>query len=347
MFNWIGNYFARRIESPQTSDLSYSLPARSPLIKEGIFVVDASRPATFAECPRCGSVVSIGDASCKGCRAPIPPTASPIENTLFSPPGLELFIGRFFGCGTNIVHSGNVCCYGTVRRRRFYYCDNPRPNFYPLHDSDTSIILGSNEASPPPDWPGRAVLLSELFSLDESGRKIVAHRAPIRYLFPDNYSRPRFGRNRTNKRRNDWLQFFLDYIATIRTTDKGKRKSKYKRPGFKKIRDWFVANIAGASKCPRTYRRDIEEMTAPSPDKSNGTYDKRDHLVKFIWDHIEDPNFLFAPKAPEVILRELAKIKAEGTVDSASFLSDRTAAWENGSRTVSVNPDLDIDHDLR
>ena len=150
MFNWIGNYFARRIESRQTSDLSYSFPARSPLIKEGIFVVDASRPATFAECPRCGSVVSIGDASCKGCRAPIPPTASPIENTLFSPPGLELFIGRFFGCGTGIVHSGNVCCYGTVRRRRFYYCDNPRPNFYPLHDSDTSIILGSNEASPPP-----------------------------------------------------------------------------------------------------------------------------------------------------------------------------------------------------
>ena len=46
-----------------------------------------------------------------------------------------------------------------------------------------------------------------------------------------------------------------------------------------------------------------------------------------------------------MILRELAKIKAEGTVDSASFLSDRTAAWENGSRTVSVNPNLDLDPD--
>ena len=345
MFNVIGNHLAIGGSGPQIPELTRPLPASSPLLAKGIFIKDARHPATLAECPRCGGIVAIRDATCSGCHAPIPLSAEQLVNALFSHVGLEIFIKGFFGCSATITHSGNVCCYGTVRRRRFYYCDNPRPNFYPLHDSDTSIILGSNEASPPSDWPGRAVLLSELFSLDESGRKIVAHRAPIRYLFPDNYSRPRFGRNRTNKRRNDWLQFFLDYIATIRTTDKGKRKSKYKRPGFKKIRDWFVANIAGASKCPRTYRRDIEEMTAPSPDKSNGTYDKRDHLVKFIWDHIEDPNFLFAPKAPEVILRELAKIKAEGTVDSASFLSDRTAAWENGSRTVSVNPNLDLDPD--
>jgi len=148
-----------------------------------------------------------------------------------------------------------------------------------------------------------------------------------------------------HKRRNEWLQFFVAYITAIRQADAGKPKKKYKRPGFKYIRDWFVATQAGASKCPRTYRRDIEEMTAPS--KANDAYDKRDRLVKLIWSRIEDPDFIFAPKTTEVILRELAKIKSEGTVDSESFRSDRTAAWENGSRTVSVNPDLDIDHDLR
>ena len=86
-------------------------------------------------------------------------------------------------------------------------------------------------------------------------------------------------------------------------------------------------------------------MTTPS--KSKDAYDKRDRLVKLIWSRIEDPDFIFAPKTTEVILRELNKIKSMGTVDSDAFRSDRTAAWENGSRTVSVNPDLDIDHDLR
>lgn len=345
MFNVIGNHLAIGGSGPKISELPRLLPASSPLLAKGIFIKDARHPATLAECPRCGGVVAIRDATCSGCHAPIPLSAEQLVNALFSNVGLELFIKGFFGCSAAITHSGNVCYFGALRRRQFYYCADPRPNFYPLHGPDTSIILGSNEASPPPSWTGRAVLLSELFSLDESGTKIVANRGPLNYIFPEISSRPRFSRNRTNKRRTQWLQFFLDYITAIRKKDAGKPKKKYKRPGFKYIRDWFVASSAGASKCPRTYRRDIEEMTAPS--KTKGAYDKRDRLVKLIWSRIEDPDFIFAPKTTEVILRELAKIKSEGTVDSESFRSDRTAAWENGSRTVSVNPTLDLDHDLR
>ena len=345
MFNVIGNHLAIGGSGPQIPELTRPLPASSPLLAKGIFIKDARHPATLAECPRCGGIVAIRDATCRGCHAPIPLSAEQLVNALFSHVGLEIFIKGFFGCSAAITHSGNVCCFGFLRHRQFYYCDDPRPNFYPLHGPDTSIILGSNEASPPSDWAGRAVLLSELFSLDETGTKIVANRGPLNYIFPEISSRPRFSRNRTNKRRTLWLQFFLDYITAIRQADAGKPKKKYKRPGFKYIRDWFVATQAGASKCPRTYRRDIEEMTAPS--KANDAYDKRDRLVKYILEHLEDPKILFAPKTTEAILRELAKIKSEGTVDSESFRSDRTAAWENGSRTVSVNPDLDIDHDLR
>ena len=345
MFNSIGTYLARKVHHHPADDLTEVVPVGSPLLSEGIFVEDYNHPETLVVCPSCGGVSCYGE-KCDGCGAPIPSTVEQWESSCFSHVGLEKFIGRFFGCGRGIVHSGNVCCYGTIRHRQFFYCPNPKPNFFSMHGEDASIIFGSNEATQPTGWRGRAVLLSELFSVDEANHKIVAQPGPLNHLFPEKAKQPRFTRIRMNKRRNEWLQYLLNYISGIQQTDQSKRKRKYKRPGFKQIRDWFVANIAGASTSPRTYRRDIEGMT--SFDDEHDAYDKRDHLVNFIWSHIEDPDFLFAPKATEVILRELAKINADGTIDSEAFCTGRTPAWEGDStRTLRSAPTLDIDKDLR
>ena len=349
MFNAIGDYLAKGARHYPTHILTHSFPASSPLVGEGIFVNDPTSVISVTTCPVCGCVNTDNVKACQKCGTPIPqqpkePCGGPMKLS-FSPTGLEQFIGRFFQCGQRISHSGNVCCYGSIRNRQLYYSPDPKPNFFSLHGDDTSVILGSNDAMPPTGWGGKAVLLSELFYVDDAQNKIDINPGPFRRLFPEKKSHPRFSRKRMNKRRTQWLQFFLDYITAIRQTDAAKPKQKYTRPSFKKVRNWFVANFAGASKCPRTYRRDIDEMTASS--KAMGTYDKRDEIVRAIWVQLDDPKFLFAKKTCDVIVNELAKVKAKETDASTSSLSGSKAAWETGGRTISVAPALDVDKDLR
>ena len=74
---------------------------------------------------------------------------------VFARKGLEAFIARKFGCAET-VHSGNVCCFGTVMGRELHYSAAPKPNFYSMHGPETSVILGSNDANVPDGWKGRA-----------------------------------------------------------------------------------------------------------------------------------------------------------------------------------------------
>ena len=316
--NDIGEYLADHDDRGEPAQLRVDIPKDDVLVREGIFTRD-------------------GDAFA------------------FSRKGLERFLARRFGKDhKDVVHSGNACCLGTVQGRTLYYSTAPRPNFFSLHGEDTSVILGSNGADVPRDWKGRAVLLSNLFTVKDG--KIVFVKAGLKLILPASGEPRKASRARKpHARRKFWLEFLCHYVSDLQQGKDmagGRRAAQLARPTAAEVLEWLRSNTRVTITSERTIRRDIKAFESFDPNKD--AYDKRDGLISGIWKHLEDPEFVQNPKTLQAITDEMARIDAPevgGYAVTAAFAKtlfedDADANRRNPTRTIAADHGMDIDKDL-
>lgn len=321
-FNDIGEYLSSHPTMDGNAALKLDLPADDVFVREGIFMREGGQ-------------------------------------FVFTPKGLEKFIGRRFCCSTEIVHSGNVSCFGTIRGRQLYYSIFPRPNFFHLHGPEASVILGSNDADVPHDWKGRATLLSSLFTV--KNESVIMVPDAVKRLFPDNAGRRAPAKTRKeNPRRRHWLEYFCHRISGIqqaqdiaRRTQRGKPVPVV-RPRISEIVDWFKHNTP-YTVSEKTIRRDIESFKKFDPrELSYQVYDMRDNLISGLWQKIDDRAYVLNPKTLADIIDTMAKIDAPAPGPFAATDAFAKTAWEDdadasghgSSRTIVVEPALDVDKNL-
>ena len=328
-FNDIGDFLSASSETGDSAQYKVDLPPDDILVKEGIFRKDGN---TF----------------------------------VFARKGLEAFVARRFSC-PELVHSGNVCCFGTVDGRTLYYSAAPRPNFFNMHGAEASIIIGSNSADIPAGWKGRAVLLSALFTVKDG--KIVVVKSGMKAIFPGS-GEPKNtkGSKKPHARRRFWLEYLCDYLATrqqkygvlsgqpSRTSRKVPQvkydPKDFTRPKPKDVLAWFTANTSLTLITDQTPRRDIKAFTVfdPKKDKTQ-VYDKRDELIAAIWKNIDNPEFVLNPKTLKAINDEMARLKAPrlgilaetAAIAKSAFEDNADANGRNSSPTIAVDSDLDVD----
>ena len=332
-FNDIGNFLSTSSETGDSAQYRVDLPPDDILVKEAIFRKDG-------------------------------------DEFVFARKGLEEFIARTFGC-TELVHSGNVCCFGTVRGQELHYSAAPLPNFYSMHGPETSIIIGSNKADVPPGWKGRAALLSNVFTVKDGAALTV--KSGMKMLFPaSGEQRQTKGSKKPNVRRRFWLEYLCDYISTLqqkygvisgkpalgqRRSPRGKYDPRdFKRPKPKDDLAWMRRKSSVTIISDQTTRRDIKAFDEFDPKKNKTqVYDKRDDLISAIWKNIDDPQFVLNGKTLKAILDEMARLKAPQIGYLAETAATAKSGWEDdaddsghgSTRTIAVDPGLDIDKDLR
>ena len=331
-FNDIGNFLSTSSETGASAQYRVDLDPCDVLVRESIFTKD-------------------GDAF------------------VFARKGLERFIARKFGC-PEFIHAGNVCCFGNVHGRDLHYSAAPRPNFYSMHGPEASIIIGSNSADVPPGWKGHAALLSNVFTVEDG--QIVVAKSGMRMLFPaTGEPRKSGGSKKQNARLRFWLEYLCEHIAALQQkygvlSSQSAYDPRRKHLGKCDLRDFvrpkpgdvlkhLRAKSSVAIKSDQTIRRDIKGFSEFDPKKNKTqVYDKRDGLVAAIWKHIDDPQFVLNPKTLKAITDEMQRLRtpeadspAVAVAPKAGFEDDADANGRNPTRTVAVEPALNIDKDLR
>ena len=331
-FNDIGNFLSTSSETGDSAQYRVDLPTDDILVKEAIFRKDG-------------------------------------DGYVFVRKGLEKFIARKFGC-PEFVHAGNVCCFGTVNGRELHYSAAPLPNFYNMHGPEASIIIGSNSADVPSGWKGHAALLSNVFTVEDG--QIVVVKSGMRMLFPATGDPKKTnGSKKQNARLQFWLEYLCDYIASrqqkygvltaqsaydTRKQYRGKYDPRdFIRPKPRDVLKHLRAKSSVAIKSDQTIRRDIKGFSEFNPKKNKTqVYDKRDELVAAIWKNIDDPQFVLNPKTLKAITDEMYRLKtlqigydADAASGKAAFEDDADANGRNPTRTIAVDPNLDIDKDIR
>lgn len=285
---------------------------------------------------------------------------------VFAPKGLEAFIARKFCC-PELLHAGNVCCFGTVNGRQLHYSAAPRPNFYNLHGAEASIIIGSNSADIPSGWKGHAALLSNVFTVKDG--EILTASSGMKMLFPASGEQKKpAGTKKPNVRRRFWLEYLCDHISTLQQkygviTGKplpGQRRAScgkydprdFKRPKPKNVLAWMRKKTSVTIVSDQTTRRDIKAFEEFDPKKNKTqVYDKRDNLIAAVWKRIDDPTFVLNPRTLMAILDEMAKLKAPEIGPLAETAATAMTAWEDdadasghgSTRTVAVAPDINFE----
>ena len=331
-FNDIGNFLSASSETGARAQYRVDLDPNDVLVRESIFTKD-------------------GDAF------------------VFARKGLERFIARKFCC-PELIHAGNVCCFGTVNGRELHYSAAPLPNFYNMHGPEASIIIGSNSADVPSGWKGHAALLSNVFTVEDG--HIVVVKSGMRMLFPATGDPKKTnGSKKQNARLQFWLEYLCDYIAsrqqkygvlTAQSAYDARRQYRGKydprdfiRPKPRDVLKHLRARSSVAIKSDQTIRRDIKGFSEFNPKKNKTqVYDKRDELVAAIWKNIDDPQFVLNPKTLKAITDEMYRLKtlqigydADAATAKTGFEDDADANGRNSTRTIAVEPGLDIDKDLR
>ena len=332
-FNDIGNFLSTSSETGDSAQYRVDLPPDDILVKEAIFRKDG-------------------------------------DGFVFSRKGLEKFIARTFGCA-ELVHSGNVCCFGTVRGQELHYSAAPLPNFYSMHGPETSIIIGSNKADVPPGWKGRAALLSNVFTVKDG--RVVLVKSGMKMLFPaSGEPRPAKGSKKPNVRKKYYLEYFCDYITTrqqkygvlsFERPRTSRRPARIKvdprdfiRPRPKELLACMKKKLSVGDISEQTVRRDIKGFSVFNPKKDKTqVYDKRDELLAAIWKNIDNLEFVLSPNTLKAITDEMARIEAPELGGLAETAATAKTGWEDdaddsghgSTRTIAVEPGLDIDKDLR
>ena len=273
----------------------------------------------------------------------------------FDRKGLEKAIAKIFSILSPLVHSGNVCSFGTVQRRNLFYSSNPNRNFYSLYGEDASLILGSNTAELPDGWKGRAVLLSALFTVENGEIAIV--RSMLEQLLPRTGISHRHSatRKKPNARRTDYLEYFCEHISNLQEAAQkdASVKKRIRRPKPKEILAWLNRNKACSIKNDRTIRRDLDAFKRYDP--KSDAFDKRDGLIAAIWKNIDNPKIVLHSKTLDSIIDEMAKIRrgvyAKPGIDlpmqKTCWKDDADATGHGSTRTIRVEGRIDIDKDLR
>ncbi len=329
-FNDIGNFLSTNSETGACAQYRVDLDPNDVLVRESIFKRDG-------------------------------------DGFVFARKGLEQFIARKFCC-PELIHAGNVCCFGTVNGRELHYSAAPLPNFYNMHGSEASIIIGSNSADVPSGWKGHAALLSNVFTV-EAGQ-IVVVKSGMRMLFPSSGEPKKpSGSKKPNSRLQLWLEYLCEHIASLQQkygvlTGKSAYDTRRQYRGKYDMRDFvrpkpgdilmhMRAKASVTITSEQTIRRDIKGFSEFNPKKNKTqVYDKRNELVAAIWKNIDNPQFVLNPKTLRAITDEMNRLKAprigyDAATAQAAFEDDADANGRNPSRTIAVQPSLDLDKVMR
>ena len=332
-FNDIGNFLSRASETGNEAQYRVDLDPNDVLVRESIFLREG-------------------------------------DGFVFARKGLEAFIARKFSC-PELVHAGNVCCFGTVNGRELHYSAAPLPNFYNMHGAEASIIIGSNSADVPSGWKGHAALLSNVFTVQDGAIHTV--KSGMKLLFPASGEHKKPGGSRKpNARRRFWLEYLCDYISSLqqkygvisgkpvpglRRASRGKYDPRdFKRPKPKDVLAWMRRKTSVTIISDQTMRRDIKAFKEFDPKKNKTqVYDKRDDLIAAIWKNIDDPQFVLNAKTLQAIMNEMAKLEAPQIGHLAETAATAKTGWEDdaddsghgSTRTVAIGPCIDIDKELK
>lgn len=205
------------------------------------------------------------------------------------------------------VMTGNAYFLCSLNGQMIFYCNEPDQSFYLRNQAGTSVILGSNKASPPQGWSGNAILLSSLLTVSNNEITIVQPFLRKALCISEPIPPKRNIRPRTPAffRRIFYLKFFLtliDHYSDLQYQNKGLCDNDITQIKKSDI-SAFISHEQGSSLCAKTVDRDFKFYHENNNDNVCA-------MINLLWKKFGDAKFITNPNLRETIegfIKKLSK----------------------------------------